>query len=131
MMHQALQLHLSLVGGTFETVQRSTQCTTDWALLLLQVVTSGTVDLQTNRELFTTVLDMLGVLINGTLTSDLSSASQGEQKGLDEFSEEIKSKGRVSFSTFPLNCLLPSSFNHVIPSVCKGLLEIEGRLKHT
>lgn len=28
-------------------------------------------------ELFTTVLDMLGVLINGTLASDLSSASPG------------------------------------------------------
>lgn len=28
-------------------------------------------------ELFTTVLDMLGVLINGTLASDLSNASPG------------------------------------------------------
>lgn len=28
-------------------------------------------------ELFTTVLDMLGVLINGTLASDLSTASPG------------------------------------------------------
>lgn len=31
----------------------------------------------TLSELFTTVLDMLGVLINGTLASDLSNASQG------------------------------------------------------
>ncbi|XP_038607696.1 mediator of RNA polymerase II transcription subunit 12-like protein isoform X2 [Tachyglossus aculeatus] len=77
MMHEALQLRLNLVGGMFDTVQRSTQWTTDWALLLLQIITSGTVDMQTNSELFTTVLDMLGVLINGTLASDLSSASQG------------------------------------------------------
>ncbi|NXJ10974.1 MD12L protein, partial [Odontophorus gujanensis] len=77
MMHEALQLRLNLVGGMFDTVQRSTQWTTDWALLLLQIITSGTVDMQTNNELFTTVLDMLGVLINGTLASDLSSASQG------------------------------------------------------
>ena len=76
-MHEALQLRLNLVGGMFDTVQRSTQWTTDWALLLLQIITSGTVDMQTNNELFTTVLDMLGVLINGTLASDLSSASQG------------------------------------------------------
>ncbi|XP_064521712.1 mediator of RNA polymerase II transcription subunit 12-like protein isoform X2 [Pseudopipra pipra] len=76
-MHEALQLRLNLVGGMFDTVQRSTQWTTDWALLLLQIVTSGTVDLHTNKELFMTVLDMLGVLINGTLASDLSSASQG------------------------------------------------------
>ncbi|XP_069753552.1 mediator of RNA polymerase II transcription subunit 12-like protein isoform X2 [Narcine bancroftii] len=77
MMHEALQLRLNLVGGMFDTVQRSSQWTTDLALLLLQIVTSGTVDVQTNIELFTTVLDMLGVLINGTLASDLSSASQG------------------------------------------------------
>uniref|UniRef100_A0A8C6Y1A0 Mediator complex subunit 12L n=1 Tax=Naja naja TaxID=35670 RepID=A0A8C6Y1A0_NAJNA len=76
MMHEALQLRLNLVGGMFDTVQRSTQWTTDWALLLLQIITSGTVDMQTNNELFTTVLDMLSVLINGTLASDLSIASQ-------------------------------------------------------
>ncbi|RXM29446.1 Mediator of RNA polymerase II transcription subunit 12-like protein [Acipenser ruthenus] len=76
LMHEALQLRLNLVGGMFDTVQRSTQWTTDWALLLLQMITSGTVDMQTNNELFTTGLDMLGVLINGTLASDLSNASQ-------------------------------------------------------
>nr|XP_034988306.1 mediator of RNA polymerase II transcription subunit 12-like protein isoform X2 [Zootoca vivipara] len=76
MMHDALQLRLNLVGGMFDTVQRSTQWTTDWALLLLQIITSGTVDMQTNNELFTTVLDMLSVLINGTLASDLSNATQ-------------------------------------------------------
>lgn len=37
------------VGGMFDTVQRSTQWTTDWALLLLQIITSGTVDMQTNK----------------------------------------------------------------------------------
>ncbi|XP_058517422.1 mediator of RNA polymerase II transcription subunit 12-like protein isoform X4 [Ochotona princeps] len=77
MMHEALQLRLNLVGGMFDTVQRSTQWTTDWALLLLQIITSGTVDMHTNNELFTTVLDMLGVLINGTLASDLPNASPG------------------------------------------------------
>ncbi|XP_023375713.1 mediator of RNA polymerase II transcription subunit 12-like protein isoform X5 [Pteropus vampyrus] len=77
MMHEALQLRLNLVGGMFDTVQRSTQWTTDWALLLLQIITSGTVDMHTNNELFTTVLDMLGVLINGTLASDLSNVSPG------------------------------------------------------
>jgi hypothetical protein len=33
----------------FDTVQRSTQGTTDWALLLLQIITSGTVDMHTNK----------------------------------------------------------------------------------
>ncbi|KAM3930465.1 mediator of RNA polymerase II transcription subunit 12-like protein [Leptodactylus fuscus] len=80
MMHEALQLRLNLVGGMFDTVQRSTQWTADWAVLLLQIITSGTVDIQTNNELFTTVLDMLGVLINGTLASDLSSVCQGSSE---------------------------------------------------
>ncbi|XP_077146875.1 mediator of RNA polymerase II transcription subunit 12-like protein [Ranitomeya variabilis] len=80
MMHKALQLRLNLVGGMFDTVQRSTQWTADWAVLLLQIITSGSVDIQTNNELFTTVLDMLGVLINGTLASDLSSVCQGSSE---------------------------------------------------
>lgn len=33
-----------------------------------------------NSELFTTVLDMLSVLINGTLAADMSSISQGSME---------------------------------------------------
>uniref|UniRef100_A0A6I8N406 Mediator complex subunit 12 n=1 Tax=Ornithorhynchus anatinus TaxID=9258 RepID=A0A6I8N406_ORNAN len=77
LMHEALKLRLNLVGGMFDTVQRSTQQTTEWAVLLLEVIISGTVDMQSNNELFTTVLDMLSVLINGTLAADMSSISQG------------------------------------------------------
>ncbi|KAM9316506.1 mediator of RNA polymerase II transcription subunit 12-like protein [Gastrophryne carolinensis] len=80
MMHEALQLRLNLVGGMFDTVQQSTQWTTDWAIMLFQIITTGTVDMQTNNELFTTVLDMLGVLINGTLACDISSVSQGSSE---------------------------------------------------
>uniref|UniRef100_S4RBR9 Mediator complex subunit Med12 catenin-binding domain-containing protein n=1 Tax=Petromyzon marinus TaxID=7757 RepID=S4RBR9_PETMA len=68
MMHEALQLRLNLVGGMFDTVQRSSQCTTEWAVLLLQIVSTGTVDVQTNNELFTTVLDMIGVLLKNLKT---------------------------------------------------------------
>ncbi|XP_058264024.1 mediator of RNA polymerase II transcription subunit 12 isoform X2 [Hemibagrus wyckioides] len=81
MMHEALKLRLNLVGGMFDTVQRSTQQTTEWAVLLLDIISSGTVDMQSNNELFTTVLDMLSVLINGTLAADMSSISQG---GMEE-----------------------------------------------
>ena len=38
----------------FDTVQRSTQWTTDWALLLLQIITSGTVDMHTNKYVLIT-----------------------------------------------------------------------------
>lgn len=46
---RATRCPLLQVGGMFDTVQRSTQWTTDWALLLLQIITSGTVDIQTNK----------------------------------------------------------------------------------
>uniref|UniRef100_A0A452H3B1 Mediator complex subunit Med12 domain-containing protein n=1 Tax=Gopherus agassizii TaxID=38772 RepID=A0A452H3B1_9SAUR len=71
---------LGTVGGMFDTVQRSTQQTTEWAVLLLDIISSGTVDMQSNNELFTTVLDMLSVLINGTLAADMSSISQGSME---------------------------------------------------
>ncbi|XP_064830087.1 mediator of RNA polymerase II transcription subunit 12-like [Oncorhynchus masou masou] len=80
MMHEALKLRLNLVGGMFDTVQRSTQQTTEWAVLLLDIISSGTVDMKSNNELFTTVLDMLSVLINGTLAADMSSISQGSME---------------------------------------------------
>ncbi|ELK33877.1 Mediator of RNA polymerase II transcription subunit 12-like protein [Myotis davidii] len=100
MMHEALQLRLNLVGGMFDTVQRSTQWTTDWALLLLQIITSGTVDMHTNNELFTTVLDMLGVLINGTLASDLSNAlpggSEENRRAYMNLGLQVSTKQKVS-----------------------------------
>uniref|UniRef100_A0A4W3I9L6 Mediator complex subunit 12 n=1 Tax=Callorhinchus milii TaxID=7868 RepID=A0A4W3I9L6_CALMI len=80
MMHEALKLRLNLVGGMFDTVQRSTQGTTEWAVLLLDIISSGTVDMHSNNELFTTVLDMLSVLVNGTLAADMSSISQGSME---------------------------------------------------
>uniref|UniRef100_A0A4W5MDG8 Mediator complex subunit 12 n=1 Tax=Hucho hucho TaxID=62062 RepID=A0A4W5MDG8_9TELE len=76
MMHEALKLRLNLVGGMFDTVQRSTQQTTEWAVLLLDIISS----VPTHLELFTTVLDMLSVLINGTLAADMSSISQGSME---------------------------------------------------
>ncbi|XP_063967745.1 mediator of RNA polymerase II transcription subunit 12-like protein isoform X1 [Lytechinus pictus] len=82
LMHEALQLRLSLVGNMFDTIMRSMMWTTEFALLLLQLITTGTVDPHTNNELFTTVLDMLSVLINSTLSSDASgSPGAGEEKG--------------------------------------------------
>uniref|UniRef100_A0A8C7IT06 Mediator complex subunit 12 n=1 Tax=Oncorhynchus kisutch TaxID=8019 RepID=A0A8C7IT06_ONCKI len=86
MMHEALKLRLNLVGGMFDTVQRSTQQTTEWAVLLLDIISS--VPKHTCSHifnfitllLFTTVLDMLSVLINGTLAADMSSISQGSME---------------------------------------------------
>ncbi|ELT92763.1 hypothetical protein CAPTEDRAFT_163894 [Capitella teleta] len=72
MMQEALQLRLSLVGGMFDTIQRSNNLRQDWAILLMQLVSHGVVDINNNSELFTIVLDMLSVLIHGTLVSENS-----------------------------------------------------------
>ncbi|KAH0624082.1 hypothetical protein JD844_007427 [Phrynosoma platyrhinos] len=109
MMHEALQLRLNLVGGMFDTVQRSTQWTTDWALLLLQIITSGTVDMQTNNELFTTVLDMLSVLINGTLASDLSNTNEENKRAYTNLVKKLKKElgDKCSESIDKVRQLLP------------------------
>ncbi|XP_060562886.1 mediator of RNA polymerase II transcription subunit 12-like protein [Ruditapes philippinarum] len=78
--HETLQLRLSLVGGMFDTIQRNTGLTTDWALLLLQLISSGVVDLHSNYELFATVLDMLNCLMLGTLVPDPSEKSDDNRK---------------------------------------------------
>lgn len=98
--HEALQLRLSLVGGMFETIQRNNANTTDWTFLLLQLVTVGIVDSQSNNELFTNILDMLCVLIHGTLVND--SMEKGEEntktytalikKLRKEFSDKLQSE---------------------------------------
>ncbi|XP_034328936.1 mediator of RNA polymerase II transcription subunit 12-like protein isoform X5 [Magallana gigas] len=78
--HEALLLKLSLVGGMFDTIQRNMSNTTDWAQLLLQLVTSGIVETQSNNELFTVLLDMLSVLIHGTLVTEGSDKSEDINK---------------------------------------------------
>lgn len=47
-MLDALQLRFSLVGGMFDTIQKNGSFTTDWAMLLTQLVCQGVIDLTTN-----------------------------------------------------------------------------------
>ncbi|KAL3848034.1 hypothetical protein ACJMK2_018917 [Sinanodonta woodiana] len=78
--HETLQLRLFLVGGMFDTIQRNTSSTMEWGQLLVQLISSGVVDLQSNYELFTTVLDMLNALLLGTLVPDLSEKGDDNKK---------------------------------------------------
>ncbi|XP_046392614.1 mediator of RNA polymerase II transcription subunit 12-like protein isoform X2 [Ischnura elegans] len=80
LMQDALRLRFSLVGGMFDTIRRNTTTTTDWAILLVQLVSHGVVDLNNNSELFTTVIDMLSTLIHSTLVSDSQSEKGDENK---------------------------------------------------
>lgn len=80
-MLDALQLRFSLVGGMFDAIQKNATSTTDWAILLAQLISQGVIDLTTNSELFSVVLDMLATLIHSTLISD-SQSERDENKKL-------------------------------------------------
>ena len=74
----ALQLRFSLVGGMFDAIQKNATSTTDWAILLAQLISQGVIDL--NSELFTTILDMLATLIHSTLICDIQSERDENKK---------------------------------------------------
>lgn len=47
-MLDALQLRFALVGGMFDSIQKSSTSITDWAILLTQLISQGIVDLNNN-----------------------------------------------------------------------------------
>lgn len=47
-MLNALQLRFSLVGGMFDSILKNSTSTTDWALLLTQLMSQGIIDLNSN-----------------------------------------------------------------------------------
>jgi len=95
----ALQLRFSLVGGMFDAIQKNSTPTTDWAILLAQLVCQGVVDLSCNRELFTTVVDMLATLVHSTLVSDSQSERDDKKLYLNlmkKLKKEIGEKNNAS-----------------------------------
>ncbi|CAG5095064.1 Similar to kto: Mediator of RNA polymerase II transcription subunit 12 (Drosophila melanogaster) [Cotesia congregata] len=89
-LQDALQLRFSLVGGVFDTIQRNTTVTTDWAILLVQLVCHGVIDMNNNSELFTTVIDMLATLIHSTLVSDSQSEKDENKKHYQNLMKKLK-----------------------------------------
>ncbi len=69
-MQDALQLRFSLVGGMFESITCNFQSINEWAVLLVQLIVRGVIDLTNNADLYCTVLDMLTALIHSTLVID-------------------------------------------------------------
>ncbi|RWS30264.1 mediator of RNA polymerase II transcription subunit 12-like protein, partial [Leptotrombidium deliense] len=84
-----LQLRLSLVGGMFDMIQKSSSLM-DWAVLLLQLLSYGVVDPQLNYELFTTVLDMLSMLIHTTQATDSSEPREETRKQHQNLIKKLK-----------------------------------------
>lgn len=52
----------------------------EWAVLLVQLVTSGVIDLSNNAELFPTLLDMLTTLLHSTIVTDGQSERSEESR---------------------------------------------------
>lgn len=78
----------------------------------------------TLSELFTTVLDMLGVLINGTLASDLSNASQGGPEENKRAYMNLVKKLKVSVTSHHFQHFFSitfSTFHLAISSIWEGL----------
>ncbi|XP_060517503.1 mediator of RNA polymerase II transcription subunit 12 isoform X2 [Cylas formicarius] len=101
-----LRLRFALVGGVFEAFQRNHSAAIDWALLLVQLVTYGIIDLHTNSELFTTVIDMLSTLVHSALATD----SQDEGRKMHQnLMKKIKKEigERFNASLLHIKQLLP------------------------
>lgn len=89
-LQDALQLRFSLVGGVFDTIQRNITVTNDWAVLLVQLVVHGVIDLNNNAELFTTVIDMLATLVHSTLVTDSQNEKDENKKHYQALMKKLK-----------------------------------------
>uniref|UniRef100_A0AAR5PM52 Mediator complex subunit Med12 domain-containing protein n=1 Tax=Dendroctonus ponderosae TaxID=77166 RepID=A0AAR5PM52_DENPD len=113
-----LQLRFALVGGVFEAFQRNSSATTDWALLLVQLVTHGIIDLHTNNELFTTVIDMLATLVHSALATDTQDdGKKMHQNLMKKIKKEIGERQNVSL--MHIKQLLP------LPRVTTEIIGVE------
>lgn len=109
-LQDALQLRFSLVGGVFDTIQRNVTMTNDWALLLVQLVSYGVIDLNNNAELFTTVIDMLATLIHSTLVDSQSEKDENKRcytNLMKKLKKELGDKKHTSQSLQFVRQLLP------------------------
>lgn len=90
MMSEALHLRLGLVGSMFETLQKSIMNTQDWCTLLTQLVSYGVVDTTNNSYMLTSVLDMLGTLVIGSLVNEAAEKGDESRKNYVKLCKNIK-----------------------------------------
>lgn len=89
-MLNALQLRFSLVGGMFDSIQKNSTLTTDWALLLTQLMSQGITDLNNNSQLFYIAFDMLVTLVHSTLVTDNQSERDDTKKPYNNLTKKLK-----------------------------------------
>ena len=90
-----LQLRLSLVGAMFEVIQSSGSLTSDWSILLMQLITYDIVDPHINYENFTTVLDMLTALMHTTQVSVAPEQREESKKQHQNLIKKLKKEINV------------------------------------
>ncbi|XP_014668472.1 PREDICTED: mediator of RNA polymerase II transcription subunit 12-like protein [Priapulus caudatus] len=90
-LQEALQLRLSLVGGMFDVIQRSAANVADWAVLFVQLACARVVDPHVDRQLFTTIVDMLSALIHAAMVA--AQDSHGEKPDAKSSSSSSSSSG--------------------------------------
>jgi mediator of RNA polymerase II transcription subunit 12 len=86
----------------FDTIQKSNTNTTDWCVLLFQMIGYGVIDTQSNSELFYTIMDMLSVLIHGTLVSEGSEKGEENKKSYMNLVKKLKVSTSLGLGLFPL-----------------------------
>lgn len=121
---EGLQLRLSLVGGMFDMIQRSSSLINDWAILLLQLISFTIVDPQINFEIFTTVLDMLTVLMHTTQVSDSSEAREDAKKQYQNLIKKLKKElniDRITPGIKMVRQLLPIVKQHCEVITCEPM----------
>lgn len=105
-----LQLRLSLAGSMFDLIQKSNTLIVEWSLLLLQLMSYDRVEPQLNYLLFTTVLDMLAILIHTTLATDSNESRDETKKQYQNLMKKLKKEmnyQRVDFGAKLTRQLLP------------------------
>ena len=99
----------------FDTVCRSQSSVIEWSTLLVQLIVRGVVDLTHNADLFTTVIDMLTILIHSTLINDRdsgdksSSSDRSNNSGVGGSSSNVASVSSGSGSQTPDRAVTNSS----------------------
>ncbi|XP_071052506.1 mediator of RNA polymerase II transcription subunit 12 isoform X3 [Onthophagus taurus] len=118
-----LQLRFALVGGVFDAFQKNMSVTIDWALLLVQLVTNGLIDLHTHSELFTTVIDMLSTLVHSALATDSQEDSRKMYLNLiKKLKKELGDRQTPSLLHIRQLLPLPRYVNEVITVEPSGIL---------
>ncbi|CAH2068907.1 unnamed protein product, partial [Iphiclides podalirius] len=122
---EALLLRFSLAGGMFDAIRRSYQLTSDWAVLLTQLVAHQVVDAYNNSlcrsNLFTTLIDMLATLIHSTLAEG---GDDNNRKHYQNLMKKLKKEigDRHGPSVQSVRQLLPLSKNTIIEVIaCEPL----------